>query len=124
MNVDSDVVQSSECKQVNIAYSEMQQGLGYVLFVILTINYRTRCCQFQLTNHSPLEEHGSEAIVWNYLGLHQPHDNQSNEFNECRDSVLCAEQTQFPGRVGGATQSTFRADFRSFSTYNSIHGFE
>ena len=62
------------------------QVLGYVLFVILTINYRTCCCQFQLTNHSQLEEH--EAIVWNYLGLYEPRDHQSNEFNECHNAVL------------------------------------
>ena len=62
----------------------MQQVL--VLFVILTIKRRTRC-QLQLTNHPQLEEHGSEVFVWNYLGLHEPRDHQSNEFNECRNSL-------------------------------------
>ena len=70
------------------------QVLGYVLFVILTINYRTRCCQFQLTNHSHLEEHGSEAIVWNYLGLHEPREHQYNEFNDCPNSVLWVSRTK------------------------------
>ena len=37
--------------------------------------------------YKKLEEHGSEATVWNYLGLHKPPDHQSNEFNECRNSV-------------------------------------
>ena len=37
---------------------------------------------------SPIEEHDSAACVWNYTGLHEPHDHPASEIKECLKSSL------------------------------------
>ena len=37
---------------------------------------------------SPIEEHDSVGMFWNYTGLREPRDHPASEINECLNSSL------------------------------------